>query len=123
LAREGGKYPSVWHFHHMRDPRQISPGSIMPNYPWLFTQKTEIDLLPHKIAVQRRLGVPYADQTPEEITRGVITQEQTIAADLKSAGAEIPPDREIVALISYLQKLGKSEKVNPASGTRPTAAK
>jgi cytochrome c oxidase cbb3-type subunit I/II len=123
LAREGGKYPSIWHFHHMRDPRQISPGSIMPNYPWLYTQKTEIDLLPHKIEVQRRLGVPFPEQTPEEITEGVMAQEKTISAELKSAGAEIPPDREIVALISYLQKLGKSEKVNPASGAKPTAAK
>jgi cytochrome c oxidase cbb3-type subunit I/II len=122
LAREGGKYPSIWHFHHMRDPRQISPGSVMPNYPWLYSQKTEVDLLPNKIAVQRRLGVPISQRTEEEISKAVATQEQTIAGDLNSSGAEIPPDREIIALIAYLQKLGKSEKVNPQAGSAVTAS-
>jgi cytochrome c oxidase cbb3-type subunit I/II len=122
LAREGGKYPSIWHYHHMRDPRQISPGSVMPNYPWLYTQKTESDLLPHKMEVQRRLGVPFPEQTKEEIAKQVATQEQTIAADLKASGAEIEPDREIVALISYLQKLGKCEQLKPAPAATHTAA-
>ena len=94
----------------------------MPNYPWLYTQKTEVDLLPHKIEVQRHLGVPFAEQTPEELARCIVTQEQLIAADLKTSGAEVPPDREIVALISYLQKLGKSEKTNPTPAAPATAA-
>jgi cytochrome c oxidase cbb3-type subunit I/II len=119
LAREGGKYPSVWHYHHMRNPRQISPGSTMPNYPWLFAQKTEVDLLPHKIEVQRRLGVPFPEQTPAELARTIASQEQAIASELNASGAEIQPDREIVALISYLQKLGKCEKVNPIPAAAP----
>jgi cytochrome c oxidase cbb3-type subunit I/II len=123
LARVGGKYPSIWHFQHMRNPRQISPGSTMPNYPWLFANKTEVDLLPHKIEVQRRLGVPFPERTPEEISRVVAAQEQTIVGELKAAGADVPPDREIVALISYLQKLGKYEKVNRNPVVAPTAAK
>jgi len=117
LAREGGKYPSIWHYHHMRDPRQISPGSTMPNYPWLYTDKTDVAALPSKIAVQRRLGVPFAPMTEEQLTESVTKQEQTIATDLHTAGAEVPPDREIVALISYLQKLGKSEPVAPPSSS------
>ncbi len=122
LAREGGRFPNVWHFHHMRDPRQISPGSTMPNYPWLFTQPTESDLLPHKIAVQRRLGVPYPEMTKAEVAQLVATQEKIIAADLQAAGAEVPPDREIVALIAYLQKLGKAEKVTPTEPAKHAAA-
>jgi len=122
LAREGGKYPNVWHFHHMRDPRQISVGSTMPNYPWLFTQPTESDLLPHKLAVQRRLGVPYPEMTKEEIARDVATQEGVIAADLKTAGADVEPDREIVALIAYMQKLGKADKITPPEPAKTTAA-
>ena len=118
LAREGGKYPNSWHFFHMRDPRQISPGSTMPDYPWLFTDKTDTGALPSKLAVQRRIGVPYAPMTGAEIQQSCDTQGDVIAADLKAAGAEVPPDREIVALISYLQKLGKAEKVAP-----PAAAK
>ena len=122
LAREGGKYPSVWHYHHMRDPRQITPGSIMPNYPWLYTDKTDVDALPRKVEVQRKLGVPFPEMTPEQIASNVTTQEQMIAADLKSADAEVAPDREIVALIAYLQKLGKSEKVAPVEAAAPKTA-
>jgi cytochrome c oxidase cbb3-type subunit I/II len=122
LAREGGKYPSIWHFHHMRNPRQISPGSTMPNYPWLYTQKTEVDLLPHKMEVQRHLGVPYPEQTKEQIAQQIEKQELTYTAELKTSGAEVEPDREIVALIAYLQKLGKCEQVKPAATAPHTAA-
>jgi cytochrome c oxidase cbb3-type subunit I/II len=75
--------------------------------------------------VQRHLGVPFPEQTKEEIAQQVATQEQTITADLKNSGAEVEPDREIVALISYLQKLGKCEQVKkpaPAAAAN-TAAK
>ncbi|MDB6174315.1 MAG: cytochrome oxidase Cbb3 [Chthoniobacteraceae bacterium] len=121
LAREGGKYPNSWHFFHMRDPRQISPGSTMPDYPWLFRDKTEIAALPNKLAVQRRIGVPYKMMTDAEIQEACATQAGLIADDLKNAGAEVPPEREIIALISYLQKLGKSEKVTPIESMQAAA--
>jgi cytochrome c oxidase cbb3-type subunit I/II len=122
LARVGGKYPNSWHYFHMRDPRQISPGSTMPDYVWLYTDKTDTAALPSKLRVQRQIGVPYAPMTDEEIQQSCDTQAGAIAADLKTAGAEVAPDREIVALISYLQKLGKAEKIPPA-GSVKTAAK
>jgi cytochrome c oxidase cbb3-type subunit I/II len=121
LAREGGKYPNSWHYFHMRDPRQISPGSTMPDYPWLFTDKTDTLALPNKLAVQRKIGVPYPAMTEAEIHRACITQAGAIADDLKNAGAEVAPDREIVALISYLQKIGKAEKVAPADAPKTAA--
>ncbi len=121
LAREGGKYPNSWHYFHMRDPRQISPGSTMPDYPWLFTDKTDAAALSSKLSVQRRIGVPYAPMTDAEIQQSCDTQANAVSADLKLAGAEVPPDREIVALISYLQTLGKAEKVAPASLTKTAA--
>lgn len=122
LARVGGKYPNSWHFFHMRDPRQISPGSTMPDYPWLYQDKTDTAALLNKIAVQRRLGVPFAPMNEEQIQQSCEQQAGTIVADLKNAGAEVPPDREIVALISYLQKLGHAEKVSPPENPK-TAAK
>jgi len=115
LAREGGKYPNSWHYFHMRDPRQISPGSTMPDYPWLFTDKTDIAALPNKIAVQRKIGVPFAAMTATQIEQACAAQGAAIVADLEQAGAAIVPDREIVALISYLQKLGKAEKVSTSA--------
>jgi cytochrome c oxidase cbb3-type subunit I/II len=124
LAREGSKYPNSWHFFHMRDPRQISPGSTMPNYPWLFSDRTDIAALPRKIEVQRMLGVPFKEATKEDIDRICREQGEVIVADLKTAGAETAPDREIVALIAYLQKLGKSEKVPvPATTANPATPK
>ncbi|HEX4086850.1 MAG TPA: cytochrome-c oxidase, cbb3-type subunit I [Chthoniobacteraceae bacterium] len=123
LARIGGKYPDVWHFEHMQNPRNVTPGSIMPNYPWLYTDKTDVDALPNKIAVQRIIGVPYpASLTSDAISRSVDAQERSIVSDLKNQGALIQPDREIVALIAYLQKVGKSEKVaTPAQLSRQPA--
>jgi cytochrome c oxidase cbb3-type subunit I/II len=122
LAREGGRYPNLWHFKHMLNPREVTPGSVMPNYPWLYDGRTDIGALAAKMSVLRRLGVPYPQTTPDAINEAVFAQELAIVQDLKTAGAEVQPDREIVALIAYLQKLGKSENV-PVSGERKTAGK
>jgi len=121
LARQGSKYPNSWHYNHMLDPRAISPGSTMPAYPWLFRAKTNVPALLSKIRVQKQLGVPFRETTLAEIDTSVVTQAQGIVDDLKVAGLETPPDREIVALIAYLQKLGKSESVDPAPSASPVA--
>jgi cytochrome c oxidase cbb3-type subunit I/II len=106
------KYGDAWHFRHMLDPRSVSDDSNMPNYPWLFTGKTDLAALPSKIKVQRTLGVPFPDLTPDEIAASVREQGERITAGLREAGLHTAPDREIVALIAYLQKIGKSEPVN-----------
>jgi len=116
LAREGdAKSPSFktsdWHFNHMLDPRQVSPGSTMPNYPWLFKKTTDIAALPRKIEVQHMLGVPMKGGTTKEIKKDAIAQSELIVTELKTKGIESVPDREIIALIAYLQKLGQSEPV------------
>ena len=116
LARVGGKYPNVWHLRHMEDPRSISVGSNMPTYPWLLAKDLNRATLPARISVQRTLGVPYPNWTPEQIDARVSEQAKGIAADLKTAGAYIAPEKEIVALIAYLQHLGRSENTAPASG-------
>jgi cytochrome c oxidase cbb3-type subunit I/II len=120
LARVGSKYPNVWHLRHMEDPRSISVGSNMPPYPWLLANNTDVAALPSKLSVQRTLGVPYPNWTPEQITTRVNDQAKTIVADLKAAGAVVAPEKEIVALIAYLQCLGKSEAVtSPRTEARP----
>ena len=114
LARVGGKYPNVWHLRHMEDPRAISVGSNMPSYAWLLTNTLDTSTLARKISVQRTLGVPYPNWTPEQIMTRVDTQAQAIAADLKTAGAYVAADKEIIALIAYLQQMGHFEAVSPA---------
>jgi cytochrome c oxidase cbb3-type subunit I/II len=106
LARVGGKYPNVWHLRHLEDPRSISVGSNMPPFAWLLQNPLDTSTLAKKISVQRMLGVPYPNWTPEQIDQRVADQARAIAADLKTAGAYVAPDREIIALIAYLQQLG-----------------
>jgi cytochrome c oxidase cbb3-type subunit I/II len=115
LARVGGKYPNIWHMRHMEDPRSVSEGSNMPNYPWLSKNKTDVAALPAKLNVLRTLGVPYPEWAAEDIEAQVAAQAKTISDDLRVSQAYVAPDREIVALIAYLQKLGKYEKVAPAT--------
>ncbi len=117
LARVGSKYPNIWHLRHLEDPRAISAGSNMPAYPWLTANATAVSALPAKLAAQRTLGIPYPNWTPAQIAARVAAQATGIAADLRTAGAEVAPEKEIVALIAYLQVLGKSESVKlPAKG-------
>jgi cytochrome c oxidase cbb3-type subunit I/II len=103
----------------MRDPRAISAGSNMPAFPWLFEAETDVAALPTKISVQRVLGVPFAEMTPAEIQASVQAQAEEIAADLRTQGNYTEPSKEIVALIAYLQKLGKSEPVKKHVASKP----
>jgi cytochrome c oxidase cbb3-type subunit I/II len=120
LARMGGKYLNIWHLRHMEDPRSVSPGSNMPAYPGMFTADTDVAILPTKLSVQRTLGVPYPEWTPEQITENVNAQATAISQDLRAAGAFVAPEKEIVAMIAYLQSLGRSEStVKPLKAPVP----
>ncbi len=110
LAREGGKRSDDWHFYHMLNPRDISPGSNMPSYPWLFEKQADFKALPSKIDAMRMLGVPYdMNLSPEEIQAEYDAQAVDIVDRLAEKGAYTEPDKQIVALIAYLQKLGTYE--------------
>jgi cytochrome c oxidase cbb3-type subunit I/II len=119
LARVGGKYNHAWHFDHMRDPRTISTGSNMPGYPWLLEKNTDYASLSAKIRAQRLIGVPFPNWSPAEIDRLAHEQAKEIAKDLKTQGHYTDPDKEIVALIAYLQSLGKKwEPTTAATAAR-----
>jgi cytochrome c oxidase cbb3-type subunit I/II len=115
LARVGAKYPNVWHLRHLEDPRSVSVGSNMPTYPWLLANPLDTSTLMRKLAVMRTLGIPYPNWTPEQVDARVSEQAKAIALDLRAAGAYVAPDREVIALIAYLQGLGKYERI-PAKG-------
>jgi cytochrome c oxidase cbb3-type subunit I/II len=120
LAREGGKYPDAWHFNHMDDPRATSPGSIMPRYSWLLTQKMEVDTLPSHLIALRRIGVPYpAGYENGPAQKDLQAQADKIVANLKLGSVKADSDKEIIALIAYLQRLGTDIKSAPVT----TAAK
>ncbi|TAG11279.1 MAG: cytochrome-c oxidase, cbb3-type subunit I [Verrucomicrobia bacterium] len=144
LAREGGilaaeakqmrigKRDNLWHFNHFMDPRQTSPGSNMPPYPWLFDAKTDFKSLPQKIAAQRTLGVPWPALSRDEIEQSARDQGMEIASSLVKAGAFLPDqaklsddqlrnhlaESQVIALISYMQKVGTYDVVE-SDGKRP----
>ncbi len=113
LARVGGKYPDLWHLRHMLDPREVVQNSLMPAYPWLFHKKTDFYGLRRRLSVMRMLGVPYTEEQVAEADRLAQEQARRIAQGL----AEHDPsyaelwDKQIVALIAYLQALGQKEKL------------
>lgn len=110
LHRVGGKYPDSWHFNHMLDPRITSEGSIMPPYPWLHQRELNTKHTAKKIAVMRTLGVPYEPNFEEKIPELIAKQQKQIVESLKKDDIEIKPEREIIALIAYLQRLGTDIK-------------
>ena len=115
LARIGGKYPDSWHVNHMYEPTSMAPGSIMPPYPSLFERTLDISTTNSKIHAMRKMGVPYADGYEALANDDLKKQADAIAANLKNDKIDISSDREIIALIAYLQRLGKDIKVNASS--------
>jgi len=111
LARVGGKYPNSWHYNHMMEPTSMSPGSIMPNYPFLLDNALDTASTPAKIRAMMKLGVPYPEGYDKIANKDLMAQAQTITDNLKADKIETVNDREIVALISYLQRLGRDLKV------------
>ena len=118
LHRVGQKYPDSWHYHHMTDPTSMSPGSIMPAYPWLLEQSYDKNLTPGMIAVMRQLGVPYAEGYEDQANRDLDEQAERIVKSLEEAGVQTTKDKEIVAMIAYLQRLGTDIKVKEEMATK-----
>ncbi|WP_258099266.1 cytochrome-c oxidase, cbb3-type subunit I [Marinoscillum pacificum] len=110
LLRVGGKYPHSWHYYHMLDPTSMSPGSIMPRYPWLFEQNWDKELTPAKIEAMQTLGVPYEEGFADQAVADAEKQAAEIVADLETQGVKVVSEKEIVALIAYLQRIGTDIK-------------
>lgn len=116
LHRIGGKYPDSWHLRHMYDPNSTSPGSIMPAYPWLLTKEMDMETMPNRIKALTTVGVPYSPRYPEYAIEDMKAQAERITNGLREngfgtiEGIEITSDKQIIALIAYLQRLGTDIK-------------
>ena len=118
LARVGLKYSDDWHRDHLREPRSVVPGSVMPSYSWL--ERTDLDYqnIAQDLKVQALLGVPYSADMIANVAADVEAQATTdnpAAADLlkrypKAQARDFDgnPARitEADALIAYMQMLG-----------------
>jgi len=113
LAREGGKYPDSWHYNHMYDPRSMSPGSIMPQYTWLLDDELDTASTPAKIRAMQTLGVPYPAGYDKIANTDLRHQADSIAANLKKDKIITPSNAEIIALIAYMQRIGRDIRPEP----------
>ncbi len=112
LHRIGGKYSDSWHYNHMIDPQSMSPGSIMPAYPWMVTNDLDTTTTIRKIEVLQMLDTPYPKDFAARANKDLEKQAKGVADRLRSDGIEMErlEDKEIVALIAYLQRLGTDIK-------------
>ncbi len=115
LHRLGQKYTDSWHYNHMYDPESMSPGSIMPPYPWLISDEINTKYTASKIRVLQQLGTPYPDGFAEKAVEDLELQANQVARRLEADGIvqEGLEKKEIVALIAYLQRLGTDIKPKP----------
>ncbi|MCZ7651665.1 MAG: cytochrome-c oxidase, cbb3-type subunit I [Thermoanaerobaculia bacterium] len=123
LHRVGGKYPSLWHVRHMARPDSTTPGSVMPRYPHLLTDRYDTDSVPAKMRALRAVGTPYGDGEIESAAAAIAAQAAAIAAEIESQQG--PPglaDREITALTAYLQRLGTDIRWKRPAPALPLAA-
>jgi cytochrome c oxidase cbb3-type subunit I/II len=117
LARLGGKYPDSWHYNHMLDPQSMSPGSIMPSYGWLLDNKIDTSKTPAMIRAMQTLGVPYPAGYDQEANKDLTAQAESIKKSLQADKIKTNHQQEIVALIAYLQRMGKDIKAVPKEET------
>jgi cytochrome c oxidase cbb3-type subunit I/II len=122
LHRVGGRYPNLWHYTHLMDPRSTSQGSNMPAYAWLEEGRIRAGEASRKLSVMRKLGVPYTDAQIASAEADQRAQAELVVNDLKGQGVEVNWDSEVVALIGYLQRLGRDVGVAPEPPPAPAAA-
>ena len=111
LAREGVKSlpnykPDSWHYNHMMNPQQLNAESIMPPYPWLIEWDLDVSNTASKIDVMTYLGVPYPEGYADKAVDDLKAQAAKIAQGLRDGGIQVENNKEIIALIAYLQRLG-----------------
>jgi cytochrome c oxidase cbb3-type subunit I/II len=107
LAREGGKYPDLWHVRHFANPREVTAKSIMPSYPNFATNGIPWDVIPKRVEVMAMLGVPYGDAINHSVEMARSQAAQIAASIQKDGGPSGLEDKEIVAIIAYIQRLGR----------------
>jgi cytochrome c oxidase cbb3-type subunit I/II len=117
LHRVGAKYPDSWHYNHMMEPTSMAPSSIMPAYPWLHKNDLNTGYTASKIKVLQSLGTPYPDGFADKAVEDLKVQAKKITESLSKdkITQENLENKEIVALIAYLQRLGTDIKVKTPS--------
>ncbi len=123
LARVGIRIPDAsWHWKHMINPRFATQESNMPPYPHLEKAKVDFGMTQAKVRAMRSLGVPYDQAQVDGAVNDAKAQAGDIVASLKAQQIAADPESELVALISYLQRLGKNPSALGPADSKPISA-
>ena len=127
LARVGGKYSNEWQVAHLKDPQEIVPGSVMPQYPFLAAHPLQADDIADHLRANRGVGVPYTDEMiadakadlraqldPNGDASGLLARYPGAAVVEPANGPGAQPT-EMDALVAYLQMLGTLVKFRDVS--------
>ena len=130
LARVGGKYSDAWHRDHLRDPRSVVPGSVMPDYSWLDATDLDFAHIKENMNAQAIVGVPYTAEKIANAEADVVRRRRRSAdaaiwqalskADVRDFDGNPARITEADALIAYLQMLG-TQSTSSSTTTRPTS--
>jgi cytochrome c oxidase cbb3-type subunit I/II len=112
LARVGGKYPDLWHVRHMINPREIVQKSIMPAYPRMETAPLDFDGIQARVDAMAMLGVPYGPAVRDGQAAAMARAQAKEIADavVAQGGPAGLAEKEIIAMVAYLQRLGRDVK-------------
>jgi cytochrome c oxidase cbb3-type subunit I/II len=119
LAREGGRRDELWHLRHFENPRSTSIGSVMPNYPHLLADDIPWDVIQTRVHVMTMLNVPYEADAMTGAEAMAKQQAAAVAKTLVAAGGPQGMEaKEVIALIAYMQRLGKDIQSAPQGGSK-----
>ena len=133
LHRVGQKYNHLWHYEHFDNPTKVTPGSIMPPYKHFFTRAIDFPAIQARVNTMAMLGVPYGeavkvapDLAKAQATLIASELAEQIApkdADKRAKIVANMEDKQVVAIIAYLQRLGTDiNKPAPAPATTSAGA-
>jgi cytochrome c oxidase cbb3-type subunit I/II len=112
LAREGGKYPDLWHVRHFENPRTVVAKSIMPSYAQFLTKTIDFEQIQSRVDAMVMLGVPYGEAVNSAPAMARAQAKSIGAAIVEQGGPQGLEDKQIVAITAYLQRLGMDIKAS-----------
>jgi cytochrome c oxidase cbb3-type subunit I/II len=118
LAREGGKYPDLWHVRHFENPRAVTAKSIMPAYAHFLTKPLDFDGIQRRVDAMAMVGVPYGDALNKAPGMARAQAQQIAAAITEQGGPAGLEDKQIIAMVAYMQRLGRDIKVTTSADNR-----
>ena len=122
LARQGGKYPDLWHVRHFENPRAVTAKSIMPAYAHFLSKPLDFDGIQSRVDAMAMVGVPYGDAVNKAPGMARAQAKQIAAAIREQGGPDGLEDKQIVAMVAYMQRLGRDIKVTATASAAPAQA-